>query len=134
MSRITIVDNEFASSWCYPEEGIIHHQFHKFTFAEEFRNVMTKDAEAFEKYGCDKWLSDDRNIGVLHPDDKAWGDENWLPRVMKAGWKYWALLLPEKAIGQLSLNQLVEEFSELGIIVKIFSDPDEALEWLGSQE
>ena len=132
MSKISIVDNEFASSWCYPEEKIIHHQFHKFPFGNDFRNVMIKDTEFFEEYGCDKWLSDDRDIGVLHPDDKKWGEENWLPRVMKAGWKYWALILPTRITGQMSLYNLVDEFSKLGVVVKVFEDPNEALEWLKS--
>jgi hypothetical protein len=133
MSRITVVDNEYATSWCYTKKKIIHHQFHKFTYGEDFRDVMNKNTDVYEAHGCNKWLSDDRNVGVLHPDDKAWGDANWLPRVMAAGWKYWALVLPVSVTGQMSLKQLVDEFSEIGIIVKVFDDPDEAMTWLEAQ-
>ena len=34
----------------------------------------------------------------------------------------------EAPIGQMSLNQLVKEFSEQGVIVKIFDNPEKALE------
>ena len=134
MSCITLVDNEYATSWCYPGKKIIRHKFHKFLFGEDFRNVMTKGADAFEEHGCYKWLSDDRNLGVLHPDDRAWGDANWFPRVLKAGWKYWALVLPESTVGQMDLTQIVREFSKQGVVVKLFGDPEEAMGWLERQE
>ncbi len=134
MSTITIVDNEYAISWCYPKEKIIHHQFRKFTYGDEFRSILIQNAEAYEAHHCDKWLSDDRKLGILHPDDKAWGDKNWITRMMKAGWKYWALLLPVNITGQMSMKRLAEEFSQLGVVVKFFTDPDEARQWLEEQE
>lgn len=52
---------------------------------------------------------------------------------MKAGWKYWALILPEKVIGQLYMKRLVERGDQQGITVQLFSDPAKAMAWLGRQ-
>jgi hypothetical protein len=78
-------------------------------------------------------LSDDRNNSALAQNDVAWSKTDWFPRVMKAGWKYWALVQPEKVIGQMNMDRIVKDYSEKGLTVKIFSDPDEAMKWLESQ-
>ncbi len=44
MSRQTIIETEYATLWYYPEEKIVHHQFHKFIHGDEFRKVMLKGA------------------------------------------------------------------------------------------
>lgn len=132
MATTTILDNEFVTMWYYPEDKIIHHQFHKFMFGQPFRDALNAGAEIFEKYGANKWLSDDRNNNAIPPDDAEWSKQTWTPRVMKAGWKYWALIMPEKAIGAMNMQRFVKDFSERGLTVKIFSNPDEALQWLKS--
>jgi hypothetical protein len=132
--KITVLDNDYASLWYYPEKKVVHHQWKKYAYGKAFQEVLIKGTEAFEQYGGDKWLSDDRNFGAIHGDDKEWGDANWVPRVIKAGWKYWAMILPEKVIGQMSITRLTKEYSTaLGIEVNIFSDPDEAMRWLESK-
>ena len=133
-SPITVLDNEFATVWYHSEDKIVHHQFHKFIYGQAFRDVLTRGAEIFEQYGATKWLSDDRNNSALHPDDSDWAVHTWNPRVVQAGWKYWAVVMPEKAIGQMNLKRFVKLYSDMGITVRVFSNPEEALMWLKSQE
>jgi hypothetical protein len=133
MDKMTIIDNAFCSTWCFPTKRLMQHQWHKFCYGEDFRNVMTQAAEAFEKYNCIKWLSDDRNFGAIHPDDEAWGKAYWFPRVLTAGWKYHAMVLPVSIIGHMSLTAMVDFFAEQGVQAKVFSDPDEAMKWLDSK-
>lgn len=92
----TVVDNEFVTVWVYPDKKIVRHQFHKFIFGEKFRDDLMSGAAAFEKHHCVKWLSDDRNNSALLPDDMEWAQTQWELRILKAGWKYWALILPKK--------------------------------------
>jgi hypothetical protein len=40
---------------------------------------------------------------------------------------------PEKVIGQMNMKNLIEQYAKQGITAKMFSDPDEALEWLKAQ-
>ena len=133
MVKITVVDNEFATTWCYPSKRLVHHAFHQFCSGDDFRNIMIKGAEALEAYNCTKWLSDDRKIGLAPPEDVEWGRHHWTPRVLKAGWKYLAMVLPEKVIGQMFHASLVDEFSKMGVEAQIFSTPDEGMVWLESK-
>ena len=131
--KTIVLDNKLVTIWYYPTVKIIHHQFHHYTFGEPFREILMTALEAFEKHRCIKWLSDDRKFGALLPEDKAWGDAVWRPRVLEAGWKYWAMVLPGKVTGQMNIQKMVEEYAAMGVITKVHSDPEEAMKWLIDQ-
>jgi len=132
MSRTTIIDTEYATLWYYPDLKLVHHVFHKFIHGQEFRNVLEKGLEVFKEHGANKWLSDDRKNSALPKEDSEWGIQDWNPRVMEAGWKYWAIVMPDKFVGQLNMQQFIDMYSELGLTIKIFDDAEEALTWLKS--
>jgi len=131
---ITVLDNEYATLWYHPETKIVHHQFHKPISGQAFRDILNRGVEVFQEYGANKWLSDDRENSALPPEDGDWGTNDWTPRVVAAGWKYWAIVMPRKLIGQMNMQHFIKANSEQGVTVQIFSEPDEALQWLASQE
>lgn len=134
MSETTILDNDYATLWYHPESRIVHHKFHKFIYGEKFRSVLEKGLEVFKEHNASKWLSDDRLNSALPKEDAEWGLTDWNPRVFAQGWKYWAVVMPDKVLGQTNLNYLMRENIELGLTVQVFDDADEALEWLESVE
>jgi hypothetical protein len=125
-----IIDTEYVTLRFHPEKKIMHHTFHKFIYGEEFRNLMNKGYEVFKANGAQKWLSDDRANSALPTEDLMWGFEDWFPRVWAAGWKYWAIVMPDKIAGQLNMNRIAKRYIDQGLNVQVFSDPDEALKWL----
>jgi hypothetical protein len=129
----TIIDNEYATLLYYPDTKIVAHKFHKFFTGRQLRDVLNKGTELLATHGAQKWLSDDRDFTALHPDDREWGHADWNPRTIKAGWKYWAVVVPHDVVGQMSTQRLVETFSELGVEARAFTDPDEAMRWLESK-
>ena len=110
-----ILDNEYATLSYYPEDGIVHHQFHKFIHGAQFRAVLDTGAEIFKERGATKWLSDDRLNSALPKEDGVWALTEWNPRVRAAGWKYWAVIFPDKKVGQTNLNYFVRESNALGV-------------------
>jgi hypothetical protein len=133
-SRNTLIENEYANLWYYPEEGIIHHQFLQPIADEEFYKVLKTGLGLMQEYGAQKWLSDDRNNSILSAEDSAWSQNYWLPRAYEAGWKQWAVLPPLKARGQINMKRLMDYVGEkYGVNIKIFSDPDKAWQWLAQQ-
>ena len=132
-SRITILETESASLWYHPNVKIIHHEFRRHVFGEKFREILNKGLEVFNARGAQKWLSDDRGNGPLSPADGKWGETDWGPRVMAAGWKYWAVVLPEKVLGQMNMRVWIDLYAKKGVTVCGFSDPEEALNWLKEQ-
>jgi hypothetical protein len=70
---------------------------------------------------------------VFNADDQQWAREVWAPLVVKAGWKYWAIVEPEKALARVRMEASAERYAKLGVTVKTFDSPDEALKWLKSR-
>jgi hypothetical protein len=133
MEKELILENEYVSLWFYPEDKIVHHQLHKFIFGDHYKDFFTKGADVFEENGCVKWLSDDTHSSALRQEDIDWGMVNWVPRMIKAGWKYWALVMPNKAVAKMNHRELIEHFKEQGVTVEIVSNTQEGLAWLRSK-
>jgi len=130
IKRETLLENDAASLWYYPDYGIIHHKIHKFIMGDKFKEVMLTGAEYCEKKNCKKWLSDDRKSSALRKVDVEWGNENWQPIMIKAGWKYWAVVMPDLMAGKLTMRAIIDYYKERNVTVEIFDDVDLALKWL----
>jgi hypothetical protein len=130
---MTIVDNPFVTLWYHPETKIVHHQLHRFITGKEFREFLMAGSDVLAKNGATKWLSDDHSNSVLKQEDIDWGDANWLPQTIKAGWKYWAIVQPEKILAQSAMERLVDRYAKMGITSKFFIDTREAMGWLERQ-
>jgi hypothetical protein len=130
MPAIKVLDDPNISMWYYPESKIVHHEMHQFFCGKPFRDALDKGVEVFQKYGAQKWLSDDRATPALSTEDLDWGDRDWFPRVARSGWKYWAIVMPEKIVGQLTMKRLAETYNARGVHTKLFSSPEEAKKWL----
>ena len=131
---ISVVDNDVYSAWCYPTKSLIQHKWHQYCFGDVFRSNMTKAMDAFEKYNCTKWLSDDRDFaGALHPDDWKWGEVYFTDRLVPKGWKYSAMVLPATGLAKISTTALINYFASKGLEARFFSDFNEAKKWILEQ-
>ena len=126
----TILENEAAVLWYHPEVRIVHHHIKHYINGQQLQELLTKGYELLQEKGAKKWLWDDRNNGTPTIEDGHWKLNDWLPEVASAGWKYWALVIPEMITTQMNIQQYVSECAKTGVMIKIFNDPDEALEWL----
>jgi hypothetical protein len=129
----SLIDNDSVALWYHPGKKIVHHEFRKFVHGKEFRDVLEKGLEAFRQYGACKWLSDDRGNGPISPADAEWARNDWAPRVISAGWKYWAVVLPEGVLGQMNMKRWIDEYGQQGVAAQAFSDPAVAMTWLEGQ-
>jgi len=130
MQPLTIVDSPYATLWYHPGPGIVHHQIKKFISGQAFRDLLLSGLDVLEKNRAQKWLSDDRFNAVLRPEDVDWSHQFWFPQTVKAGWKYWAIVQPEKVVGQVTMKGLASEYGRQGVTSKTFGDPESALRWL----
>jgi hypothetical protein len=132
MSLEIIIDNEYATLSYDPDSGIVQHQFHKFIYGDHFRAVLNTVIDLFNDRDATKWLADDRLISTLTSEDAAWAQFDWTPRVWATGWKYWAVILPDKRVGQVHLNFSMSLHQGHGITTAAFETADEARRWLES--
>ena len=133
MATVTILDNPYATLWFHPEKGIVHHQIHQFISGQAFRELLMTGSDVLQKHKATKWLSDDRSNSVLRPEDVEWSHQHWFPQTALAGWKFWAIVRPEKMVGQVTMKNLAATYGNYGITSKSFTDPKDAMWWLESQ-
>jgi hypothetical protein len=130
---ILVLDNDLISLWCYRNKQMIHHVVHRPVGGLPLRHALKQGTEALKANQSVRWLSDERANAALTPDDMNHLPDVWFPETQKAGWKYWAIVLPERAADQLSFKLLAKTFSERGLIVETFTEPDPAMQWLLTQ-
>ncbi len=132
MSVIIIEQNDYGTMYYHPESKIVHHEYHKFIYGDVYRAFLLKGTETLKKYGAIKWLSDDRKNPVVSAVDIEWGQKNWLPVTLQAGWKYWAIVQPEGILAKTTMENLMKDFARFGLTARYFTDPDVAMKWLES--
>ncbi len=119
-AAMILINNEFVTLEYVPEEKLVRHKYHKYLFGDVLRQSLDRGVEALKEYSAIKWLSDNRCVKAHAPDDFVWINENWLPRAIAAGWKYWALIQPNDVIAQMNMKRFERSFSDMGIQAKIF--------------
>ena len=130
MAATKIIDNEFVTLYCDIDNQIIHHIYRGKVSGDVLKKALNTGTDYLIKHNLTKWLSDNRASEGHTDEDSQWINEVWLPRTIKAGWKYWALVVPETIIARMDLVKYVESFYEQGVHVRVTPDPDEAMEWL----
>lgn len=130
MALHIVLDNEWATVRYDTDGKYMYHTFHQPITGQIFRTTMNTGLEALQANRATKWLSDDRLNGEFSPEDVGFALSDWGPRAARAGWKFWALVVPESMAGRISMSGIVEAFHELGVRVSVFTDLDEARAWL----
>ena len=133
MGKEVVHESKFMTVWYHNDTKIVHHKFHTFTHGEDLREGLIKGLEIIKKNGAAKWLPDDRENPILKKEDMEWTASVWRPAMINAGWKCWAIVMPEKTAGKMAMNKIIKEYADTGVTVQIFPDPDAALSWLESQ-
>jgi hypothetical protein len=127
-----ILQTDSVRLWYHASPGIVHHRLETIPDSESFRALLTAGAEVLERERAQKWLSDDTKNLVVRDHDAAWARQVWLPRVLRQGFKYWAIVLPTAAIGKLNMRRFAAEYSKLGLVVHAVDNPQAAFDWLRS--
>lgn len=131
--RETIISTPRMSLYFHPVEKVIHHEMHSYPGLDTLEQVLLGGLEVMKERNAVKWLSDDRKGGALPKSHHEWGDTVWAPQAAKAGWRYWALLPPADALGSANMKRLVKVYAKRGIVVEMFGDTEEAMDWLRRQ-
>lgn len=126
----TIYDGKYITVTYHPETKIIHHISHGAVPSSELREALNAGTNLLKRYAACKWLSDDRQNPGISPADVQYQIVDWVPRTVRAGWKYWAVLVPETLEGKADLMSVIHAGYDLGVHTKIFADLPEAYEWL----
>lgn len=99
---------------------------------DEFKALLNKGLEAFIKFNCHKWLSDDRKIKTFDEIFIQWAYK-WESKIMKQGWKAWACIIPEIEVQKEQMLHNMNHIQTIGVRVKSFENVETAMAWLKEQ-
>ncbi|HOA79837.1 MAG TPA: hypothetical protein PKK61_02070 [Defluviitaleaceae bacterium] len=133
MSKELIMENDSVTLWFHTDSKIVHHEIKKYAYGKQLQEILLRGTDLLKEKGATKWLSDARNSNAITRADLEWGDDVWLPKAVEYGWKYWAIVEPERFIGQMEIKRRAEKYASYGITAKIFNNLDEAIKWLEEQ-
>lgn len=132
MSSIIIHESDGITVEYLSDKGIIKHTIHKPISGQPFRDALLAGAKALRENGATKWLSDDRRNGPLTAEDIEWSVNEWQAPTIGAGWKYWAVVVPEELVAAGSLTSTINSLFEKGLRMMVFSKLEAAQAWLDS--
>lgn len=132
MANVTLYNSPYITVEYWPENELIYHTIHQ-PMSDQlamFKEALNAGTDALEKYGVSKWLSDDRKNDALTEEGNKWSLGEWQPRTMKAGWKYWAIIVPEELAAAGTLLPVIDSLFELGLRMMVFTNLEDAVAWL----
>ena len=115
-------------------DKIVVKTFSGFIYGDEMQNAFNAGLEAVKKNRGSKWLSDNRGLKPYRQEDVKWINDIWFPQMLKAGWKYWAVLEPENILGQVSMKNFLDFYQQMGITLRVFHTMEDALAWFRSMK
>lgn len=114
------------------KEKIVVKTFSGYITGDELRDAFKSGYHKMKETGGVKWLSDNRGLPTYRIEDVDWINNEWFPRMLKIGWKYWALIEPESNVGLLVMKKF-KFFTDQGIQLNVFNSVKDGVRWLDKQ-
>ncbi len=103
-----------------------------FSKGEAFHLELEKIIEELTAHGANRQLNDFRKMKPIAPEDQAYINRDWLPRLVRAGLRHSAVLAPESAIAQMSLTAVVARVADADLATRYFATEEDARAWFRS--
>jgi len=106
-------------------------KFLGFTPHEDFVKILEYEYELVRHYQLKKCVIDLRLVPVYAPGNSEYVKDVWFPTVSSLGMQNVAFVVPEAALGQISMNRAHEKTESIaGMAVEHFKDIEGATGWL----
>ena len=141
-SDLIVFRNKIYSVYFEAETNIIVVKAKGVPNQDVLTEAWWKALEIAEQNQTRKWVADDAELQIIHPQATKWWIEEWLPeahnRLTFKGKRYTAAVLPSKFYAEMSsrsANQALEEsFNSKYYEQQTFRELAQALTWLRSVE
>jgi hypothetical protein len=103
---------------------------------EAYRSALDRSLELVRRHKARRWLAIMlESTGVLPPEDAEWLQHDWFPRLLAAGGRRFAIVLPAAGLAALQLNRIKKSIDEEKDDVhtfanRYFDDVKKARAWL----
>jgi hypothetical protein len=97
---------------------------------EEFAAALDSGVATLIAHHSRLWLADCRGMRAVQQSDQEWIDKHWFPRVLAAGLKRMALVIPKSTLAAMNLKDIMGRIPNTTLDVSYFGSVAEARTWL----
>ena len=112
----------------------VHHcvytEWKAFATSAEFRAALLRALDAIRDHHAVGYVSDTRKIKVIVHADQAWANEVWIPLLVDAGVKRFALVTAVSGLGKLNVEDVIALVDNRGLLMRGFESMSGARQWL----
>lgn len=76
------------------------------------------------------YLSDTRKVRVVVYADQVWANEVWVPLLLDAGIKRFALITAASGLGKANVEDVIDMVDNRGLLMRGFDSLEKARTWL----
>ena len=110
----------------------VHMEWQGWANSAEYREANDAIVTALMANRSSKLLGDSRNLKVIKKSDQDWSNQDWFPRVLAAGLKRMALVIPQSGLAKMNVDEILSKVPGTPLEVAYFATLDEARGWLAT--
>jgi hypothetical protein len=117
-----------------PDENWVLSDWSGFVTVEEVKKAANTGLEVFLKMqgNCKKMLNSNEKLQGSWDDANEWIANEWMPRALEGGLKYFAHVVSPDIFAQMSAESMEQNFKEAGFTMRTFGSLNDAENWLRS--
>lgn len=99
---------------------------------EDIKNWAVPFLEMIKQTKCENLLNSNLEVQSTWQNANSWIVAELIPKVIEAGLKNYAHIIPSQLFGQLTAKDLESKIKDTNFTMRIFEDIDSAQRWLKS--
>jgi hypothetical protein len=113
-----------------PPSQAAHIEWQGWANPAEFKAANNALIRAIREHRSSRILGDSRRIKAIQKSDQDWANREWFPRIIAAGLRQLAMVLPESGIALMNIKDIVSKVPGTDLEVAYFPTLEKAREWL----
>lgn len=128
-----------ATIFHLPELNCILLEWKGDVLLEEWIEILNRGAEEVASRKVTSWIGDTTNLGATGDEHNQWVQQDFTPRILKAGLRKLVIVLPNDVLGEMAMQELMEDLKNTAASNKsdmqsnFTKDINDAVEWVKSK-
>jgi hypothetical protein len=121
-----------AVMWWDPTTRAVCIEWQGWADPAEFAAALEAGLVAFIEHRGSRWLADCREMKAIQQTDQEWIDKSWFPRMITAGLRRMAVVIPKSGLVLTNLEDIMRKVPADKIGVEFFATVAEAERWISA--
>lgn len=98
----------------------------------EFAAALEAGLGALVEHRGSRWLADCRDMKAIQQSDQEWLDRSWFPRMITAGLRRMAVVIPKSGLAMTNLEDIIRRVPGNKLDIAWFATVTEAETWIAA--